>query len=61
MANLFNEEFEQEAIARIQKFAKIADKLGYEVAVGFSGGKDSQVVYDLCKRLELAKKLGFNV
>lgn len=47
---LFDEEFEQEAITRIRKFAKIAEAMGFEVAVGFSGGKDSQVVYDLCRR-----------
>lgn len=29
MNSLFEEEFEQEAITRIQKFAKIADKLGF--------------------------------
>ena len=61
MENLFEYEFEQEAIKRIQKFAKIADKLGFEVAVGFSGGKDSQVVYDLCKRAGIAFKAYYNV
>lgn len=61
MNNLFTESFEQEAIARIQKFAKIADKLGYEIAVGFSGGKDSQVVYDLCKRAGVSFKAYYNV
>ena len=61
MENLFEEEFEQEAITRIQKFAKIAKKLGYEVAVGFSGGKDSQVVYDLCKRAGIEFKAYYNV
>lgn len=61
MENLFEDEFEQEAITRIQKFAKIADKLGYEVAVGFSGGKDSQVVYDLCKRAGINFKAYYNV
>lgn len=57
---LFDEEFEQEAITRIRKFAKIADAMGLEVAVGFSGGKDSQVVYDLCKRSGIEFKAYFN-
>lgn len=48
--NLFAEEIEQQAIERIQKFAKIAKTMGFEVCLGFSGGKDSQVCYDLCKR-----------
>lgn len=61
MENLFTEAFEQEAITRIQKFAKIANKLGYEIAVGFSGGKDSQVVYDLCKRAGIDFKAYYNV
>lgn len=61
MNSLFEEEFEQEAITRIQRFAKIADKLGSEVAVGFSGGKDSQVVYDLCKRAKIKFKAYYNV
>lgn len=42
--------FYEEAIERIKKFAKIAERMNFEVTVGFSGGKDSQVVYDLCKR-----------
>ena len=58
--NLFEEEFEQQAIERIQKFSKIAKALGYEVAVGFSGGKDSQVVLDLCKRSGIEFKAYFN-
>lgn len=57
---LFDEEFEQEAMTRIVKFGRIADALGYEVAVGFSGGKDSQVVYDLCKRSGITFKAYFN-
>lgn len=58
--SLFDNEFEQEAIQRIVKFSKIAETLGYEVAVGFSGGKDSQVVYDLCKRSGIQFKAYFN-
>lgn len=37
--NLFNEEIEQQAIERIQKFAKIARAMGFEVCLGFSGGE----------------------
>lgn len=43
--NLFAEEIEQTAIERIQKFSKIAKAMGFEVKLGFSGGKDSQVCY----------------
>ena len=40
-SNLFVDELEQTAIVRIRKFAKIAEAYGFEVALGFSGGKDS--------------------
>lgn len=52
--------FWQEAIERITKFAKIADKMGFEIALGFSGGKDSQVCYDLCKLAEIHFKAYYN-
>lgn len=39
MENLFQNEIEQEAITRICKFANIAETLGFEIALGFSGGK----------------------
>lgn len=58
--NLFTEQIEQEAISRIQRFAKIADKMGLSIAVGFSGGKDSQVVYDLCLRARIRFTAYFN-
>lgn len=61
MNTLFDYEFEKDAINRIQKFAKIAEKLGFEVSVGFSGGKDSQVVYDLCKRAGIKFTAYYNV
>jgi phosphoadenosine phosphosulfate reductase len=57
---LFDEEFEAEAIERIRKFAKIAEAMEFEVAVGFSGGKDSEVVYDLCKRSCIEFKAYYN-
>lgn len=60
VVNMFLEEMEAEAITRIQKFAKIASVMGYEIGVGFSGGKDSLVVYDLCKRAGIDCKFYFN-
>ena len=61
MESLFSQEFVEIAIERIKKFAAIAHKLNYEVAVGFSGGKDSQVVYDLCIRSGIQFKAYYNV
>lgn len=61
MSTLFDIVFEQIAITRIQKFAKIADAYGFEIALGFSGGKDSQVTYDLCKRAGIPFKAYYNV
>lgn len=58
--NLFLDEFEQEAILRIRKFAKIAKVMNFDVCLGFSGGKDSQVVYDLCLRAGIEFKAYFN-
>lgn len=60
MLNMFLDEMEAEAITRIQKFAKIASVMRYEIGVGFSGGKDSLVVYDLCKRAGIECKFYFN-
>lgn len=36
--NIFLKEYEQISIERIQKFAKIAKTMGFEVHLGFSGG-----------------------
>ena len=36
--DIFLKEYEQIAIERIQKFAKIAKTMGFEVRLGFSGG-----------------------
>ena len=41
---------EEIAIERIRKFGKLCDKVGTIPICGFSGGKDSAVVYDLAKR-----------
>ncbi len=60
MSNLFANEIENTAIERIRKFAKIAKAMKFEIAIGFSGGKDSQVVYDLCKRSGIEFKAYFN-
>lgn len=60
MTTLFDEQFEQEAIERIRKFGRLAEKMGYVPVVGFSGGKDSQVVYDLCKRSGIKIEAKFN-
>lgn len=59
--NLFALEMENTAISRIRKFATIANTLGFEIALGFSGGKDSQVTYDLCKRAGVPFKAYYNV
>lgn len=48
--DIFLKEYEQIAIERIQKFAKIAKAMSFDIHLGFSGGKYSQVCYDLCKR-----------
>lgn len=48
--NVFLEEMEETAIDRIRRFAQLAEKMGLDIRLGFSGGKDSQVVYDLMKR-----------
>lgn len=58
--DLFLKQYEQIAIERIQKFAKIAKTMGFEVHLGFSGGKDSQVCYDLCKRSSIEFRAFFN-
>ena len=58
--NIFSDEIEQQAIQRIQKFSKIAKTMRFEICLGFSGGKDSQVVYDLCLRSGVKFKAYFN-
>lgn len=61
MSTLFLNELEQTAIQQIKKFAKIAEAYNFDIAVGFSGGKDSQVVYDLCKRADVPFTAYYNV
>lgn len=58
--NLFFNEIEQTAIVRIQKFARIAKAMNFDVCLGFSGGKDSQVCYDLCRRSGIKFTAYFN-
>lgn len=58
--NLFEKYIEEEAIERIKKFSKIAEKLGYPIVLGFSGGKDSVVIYDLAKRSGIKFTAFFN-
>lgn len=58
--NLFGDEQENIAIERIRKFARIAKAMELEIALGFSGGKDSQVIYDLAKRAGIEFKAYFN-
>jgi phosphoadenosine phosphosulfate reductase len=60
MGNLFTDEIEQEAITRIQKFARIAKAMELPIAVGFSGGKDSQVTLHLCQRAGIEFTAYFN-
>ncbi|VBB45199.1 conserved hypothetical protein [uncultured Paludibacter sp.] len=58
--NLFETEIENEAIKRIIKFSLIAKSMNFDVCLGFSGGKDSQVIYDLCCRSGIDFKAYFN-
>ena len=58
--SLFSVEIEDDAIARIRKFARLAEKMGFVPVLGFSGGKDSQVCYDLCKRAGIEFRAVFN-
>lgn len=53
-------ELENEALERIRKFAKLSNKMGFVPVLGFSGGKDSQVCYDLCKRAGIQFRAVFN-
>ena len=62
MNTLFDKEIEETAISRIQRFAKLTKAMGLGgVCLGFSGGKDSQVVYDLCLRAGIEFKAYYNV
>ena len=60
MKSLFLEDYENEAIERIRKFARIADAMELDIAVGFSGGKDSQVTLHLCERAGIKFTAYFN-
>lgn len=58
--DLFFDEKIELAIERIRKFARLAKTMGFEVRLAFSGGKDSQVCYDLCKRSGIEFRAFFN-
>ena len=58
--DLFLNEYVDIAISRIQKFAKIAAAMDLQPALGFSGGKDSIVCYELCKRAGIDFSAYFN-
>lgn len=58
--DIFQNQLEEIAINRLRRFAILANKLSFDVCLGFSGGKDSQVVYDLCKRAGIRFKAYFN-
>lgn len=59
--HLFTFENERIAIERIQKFERIANAMGFDIYLAFSGGKDSQVIYDLAKRSGIKFKAYYNV
>lgn len=58
--SLFDDFFENEAIDRIRRFAALAKKMGFVPVCQFSGGKDSQVCYDLCRRAGIEFRVVFN-
>lgn len=58
--SLFFKERELLAIDRIKKFYRLCESLGYMPVLGFSGGKDSQVCYDLTLRAGIPFKAVFN-
>lgn len=59
--NLFHEEIEQQAIYRIRRFARLAGAMGLHPFLGFSGGKDSVVCNDLCRRAGIDFTAFYNV
>lgn len=61
MENLFFEQQIEEAIDRIKRFEKLAKSMSLPIEVGFSGGKDSQVVWHLCKLANINATAFFNV
>jgi phosphoadenosine phosphosulfate reductase len=58
--NIFLPQMVDDAICNIHKFAKIADIEGHDIVLGFSGGKDSIVCYDLLKKSGVNFKPVFN-
>lgn len=58
--NILSDYYEEISIQRILSFSKIAKLMEFEICLGFSGGKDSQVIYDLCLRAGIDFKAYFN-
>lgn len=59
--DLFTIERENEAIGRLQRFERIANAMHLDICLAFSGGKDSQVIYDLAKRSGIKFKAYYKV
>ena len=61
MESLFLQELEETAIDRIKRFANLAQSMNLPIEVGFSGGKDSQVVWHLVKRAGIEASAYYNI
>lgn len=61
MASLFISQLEEIAIDRIKRFARLTKAMNLQIEVGFSGGKDSQVVLHLVQQAGVQFQAYFNV